>query len=108
LANHFWIAAEFTLPQAVAEHHHLAAVGRILLRREGTAEHDRSAEEAEVSFRHVDAVDLLRPVAGDVEAGTGEVVRGNLLEDIRLLLPVVEFCDGRSIIVAIGIAVEEL
>ena len=65
------IAAELALPEAVAEHDDFAAVGRVLLRGEGAAQHDRRAEEAEVALGDVDAVDLLGAVAGEVEAGTG-------------------------------------
>jgi len=61
-------------------------VGGVFLRREGSSQHHRCAEEAEVTLRNVDAMDLLRLVAGDVEAGAGEVVSGNFLEYAGLLL----------------------
>ena len=94
LADDVGIAAEFALPQAVAQHHDFAAVGRVFLRGEGAAQHDRRAEEAEVALGDVDAVDLLGTVAGEVEAGAGEVVGGYFLEDAGLLLPDVELGDG--------------
>ena len=43
----------------------------------------------------MDAVDLLGHIAGEVEAGTAEVVGSDVLEDVGLLLPVVEV-GGRS------------
>ena len=78
------IAAEAAPPEAVAQHHHVAAVGRVLERREGAAEHGLGAEEPEVAFGNVDAVELLGAVAGEVEAGAGEVVGGNVLEHAGL------------------------
>ena len=48
------------------------------------------AEEAEVALGDVDAVELLRMVAGEVEAGAGQVVGGHLLEDAGLPLVGVE------------------
>ena len=88
------IAAELALPQAVAQHHHVAAVGRVFLRREGAAQHHRRAEDAEVGFADVNAVDQLRPVAGDVESRAGEVVGGHVLEDAGLLPPDHELGNG--------------
>ena len=86
LAHDRRIAAEPALPQAVAQHHDLAAVGRVLLRGEGAAQDHRSAEEAEVALGDVDAVELLRMVAGEVVAGAGHVVGGHFLEDAGLPL----------------------
>ena len=58
-ADDVGIASEFALPEAVADDHDFAAVGRIFLRGEGAAQHDGRAEEAEIGFADVDAVDLL-------------------------------------------------
>ena len=57
---------------------------------EGAAQDDGRAEESEVGFADVDAVDLLGVVAGEVEAGTAEVVGRDVLKDAGLRLPVVE------------------
>ena len=65
-------------------------LGRIFLRGEGAAEDDGRAEEAEVGFGNVDAVDLLGNGAGEVEAGTTEVVGGDVLKDAGLGFPGVE------------------
>ena len=70
------IAAELALPQSVAQHHDLAAVRCVLLRSEGAAQNDRSAEDAKVALGHMSAMDLLRPVSGDVEARAGPIVSG--------------------------------
>ncbi len=72
----------------------MAAVGRVFLRREGAAQHDGRAEEAEVGFGDVDAVDLLGTSAGEIEAGTPEVVGGNVLKDAGLCSPGVEVDRG--------------
>ena len=82
------IAAEAALPEAIAQHHYLAAVGRVLQRRKGAAQHGLGAEETEVALGNVNAVELFGPVAGEVEAGAGEVVGGNVLEYAGL--PLVE------------------
>src|ERR1700723_192249 len=42
------IAAKFALPEPVVEHHNMAAVGTVLLRREGAAKQNRRAKKAEV------------------------------------------------------------
>ncbi len=61
---------------------------------EGAAEHDGRAEEPEVGFGDVDAVDLLGNGAGEVEAGTAEVVRGDILKDAGLGSPGIEVDRG--------------
>jgi hypothetical protein len=43
------VAAELALPQAVAQHHRLAAVGRVLLRREGPSQRHGRTIRAEVT-----------------------------------------------------------
>src|SRR5579859_4430624 len=55
-ADDVLVAAEFPLPQAVAEDDNVTSVGRVLLRREGAAQHDRRSEEAEVCFAHVNSM----------------------------------------------------
>ena len=94
-ADDVGIAAELALPEAVADHDDVAAVRGVFLRREGAAEHDGRAEEAEVGFGDVDTVDLLGNGAGEIEAGTTEVVGGDVLKDAGLRSPVVEV-DGRG------------
>ena len=86
----------------------MAAVGGIFLGREGAAQHDGRAEEAEVGFRDVDAVNLLGDGAGEVEAGTAEVVGGDILNDAGLGSPGIEVDRGGAIAVAIGKGVHEL
>ncbi len=76
--------------------------------REGAAQHHRRAEEAEVTFADVDAVELLRPVAGEVIAGAGHVVRGHLLKEARLPLVSVKLRDGGQEIVGQNRGVEKL
>ena len=93
-ADDVGIAAELTLPEAVADHDHVSAVGRIFLRREGAAEDHRCSEEAEVRFAHVNAVDLFGHFAGEVKAWTAEVVRGDILQNAGLRAPVVELGGG--------------
>ena len=58
------LVGHVALTQAVAQYHHLAAVGRVLLPREGSSQHHRRAEEAEVTFGDVNAMEQLWPVAG--------------------------------------------
>ena len=89
-ADDVGVAAELALPESVADDHDVAAVGGVFLRCEGAAEHDGRAEEAEVGFGDVDAVDLLGNGAGEVEAGTAEVVGGDILKDAGLGSPGVE------------------
>ena len=89
-ADDVGVAAELALPEAVADDHDVAAVGRIFLGGEGAAEDDGRAEEAEVGFGDVDAVDLLGNGAGEVEAGTAEIVGGDILKDAGLGFPGVE------------------
>ena len=101
-ADDVGIAAEFALPEAVADDDDVAAVGGVFLRREGAAEHDGRAEEAEVGFGDVDAVDLLGDGAGEVEAGTAEVVRGDVLKDAGLRSPGIEVGRGGRGAVAVG------
>ena len=84
------IAAELALPQAVAQHHHIAAVGRVFLRSEGSSQHDRRAIHAEVTLRDMNAVELFRPVTAEVESGAGIVVGSNILEYAGLALIEVE------------------
>ena len=57
-ADDVGVAAEFALPEAVADDDDFAAVRGVFLRREGAAEHDGRAEEAEIGFGDVDAVNL--------------------------------------------------
>ena len=107
-ADNVGVAAELALPEAVADDDEVAAVGGILLRREGAAEDDGRAEEAEVGFRDVDAVDLLRDGAGEVEAGTAEVVGGDVLEDFGLFAPEIELGRGSAGPGAVGREVHHL
>jgi tRNA A-37 threonylcarbamoyl transferase component Bud32 len=58
------LVGHVALTQAVAQYHHLAAVGRVLLPREGSSQHHRRAEEAEVTFGDVNAMEQLWPAAG--------------------------------------------
>ena len=76
------IATKFALPQAVADDDDVAAVGGVFLGREGAAEDDGRAEEAKYRSVDVDAVDLLRVIAGDIEAGAAEVVGGDVLKTL--------------------------
>src|SRR5579859_5612674 len=94
-ADDVLIAAEFPLPQAIAEDDNVTAVGRVLLRREGTAQHDRRSEEAEVCLTRVNPMHLLGNSAGEIEPWSAEVVRSNVLEDAGLSAPVIELC-GRG------------
>ena len=94
-ADNFRIAAEFALPESVADDDDVAAVGRVFLRREGAAENHGRAEEAEVRFGNVNAMHLLGHFAGEIEARTAEVVGGDILQHAGLLAPVVEL-GGRS------------
>ena len=95
-ADDFGIAAEFTLPESVTDNDNVTAVGGIFLGREGAAEHDGRAKEAEVRLGGVDTVDLLGNGAGEIEAGTAEVVGGDVLKDAGLGTPVVEFGGRRA------------
>ena len=81
------VAAELALPEAVADDHDVAAVGSLFLGGEGAAEDDGRAEEAEVGFGNVDAVDLLGNDAGEVEARATEIVGGDVLKDAGLGFP---------------------
>jgi len=47
-------------------------------------------------------MDLLRPVAGEVEVGTGHIVSGNLLEDAGLPLIGVKLANAGKEIVGKG------
>ena len=80
------VAAEPALPQAVAQDHHLAAVGRVLLRREGPSQRHGRTIHAEVALRNVNPVDLLRTAAGKVKAGARVVVGHDLFKYVRLPL----------------------
>ena len=75
------IATELALPQPIAQHDDLAAVGRVFLRREGAAHHHRRAEEPEIRLGYVDSVHLLGNRPGKVEARPAKVVRRNVLND---------------------------
>ena len=86
----------------------MAAVGKVFLLGEGAAELNGSTEEFEVVVGDVDAVDLFGDGAGEVEAGSAEVVGGDILKDAGLLLPVVEFGDGGGRSVTAGLGDEEL
>jgi hypothetical protein len=50
----------------------------------------------------MNTVDQLRPVAGDVEAGTGKVICGHVFEDGGLLLVILELWNRGDRTVAIG------
>ena len=93
-ADDLRIAAELPLPEAVAEDDNPAAVRKILFRREGAAKLHRSAEECEIVMSNVDAMNLFRHSTGEVEAWAPEVIGGDVLKDVGLLLPVVKFSDG--------------
>jgi hypothetical protein len=56
----------------------------------------------------VDAVDLFGDGAGEVEAGSAEVVGGDVLEDAGLCTPVVEFGGGSAGPLPVGLGIEEL
>ena len=77
------------------------------MRGEGAAQQDRGAEEAEVGFGDVDAVELLGMVAGEVVAGAGYVVGGYLLKEGGLPLVGVELGDGGEEVVGQDGGVEE-
>ncbi len=96
LPNHFRIPAKPPLPQAVAQHHHVPAVRRILLLRESAAQHHRRAKHAEVALRYVNSVDQLRPVSRDVEPRSRKIVRRHVLEDRSLPLPLLELRNRRA------------
>ena len=72
------------------------------MRSEGAAQNDRCAEEAEVTLGDMNAVNLLRAVSGEVEAGTCKVVGGHFFEDARLLLPDMKLGNRANGIAAIG------
>ena len=82
LSDDVAITGKPVLPQAVAEHHHLAAVGRIFLRGEGSPQDDRSPEETEIALGNVNAIDLLGVIAGEIEAGADKVVGRNFLKTL--------------------------
>ena len=107
-ADDVGVAAELALPEAVADDHDVAAVGGIFLGGEGAAEDDGRAEEPEVRFGNVDAVDLLGNGAGEVEAGTTEIVGSDILKDAGLGFPVVEVHRRAHGAVALGKGVHEL
>ena len=86
----------------------MAAVRGVFLRREGAAEHDGCAKEAEVGFGGVNTVDLLGYEPGEIEAGTTEVVRGDVLKDAGLRAPGIEVDRGGHRAVAVRKSVHEL
>ena len=59
-ADDGFVAAEFSLPEPVAENHQPAAVGQVFLGGEGAAQQDGRAEEAGIAFRDVNAVEAVR------------------------------------------------
>ena len=107
-ADDVGIAAELALPEPVADDDHVAGGGGVFLGREGAAEDDGRAEEAEIRFGDVNAVDLFRDLAGEIKVGTTEVVGGDVLENAGLSAPVVEFGGGRAGPVAVGSDVHHL
>ena len=103
-ADDLGISPEPSLPEAVAQHYNLSTVGRILLRRECAPQHHGRAKDAEVALCDMNAMDQLRPIAGDVETGPGKVICGNIFEDAGLLLIDLELrygCD-RSVALRVG------
>ena len=72
----------------------MAAVGAVLLLREGAAKDDRCAKEREVALRDVDSLNQFRVVAGEVVAGAAEIVGGDILHHAGLLLPAVKVGGG--------------
>ncbi len=107
-ADDVGIAAELALPESVTDDNDVAAVRGVFLRCEGAAEHDGCAKEAEVGFGGVDTVDLLGYEAGEIEAGTAEVVRGDVLKDAGLGSPGIEVDRGGHTAVAVRKGVHEL
>ena len=81
------IAAELALPEAVADHDNLAAVGAVLLLREGAAKQDGRAKKDGSTPRRRGCRGPVReqsPVR--IEARTTEVVSGHILKDTGLAL----------------------
>ena len=76
----------------------MAAVGRIFLRRKGSTENYRCAENAKVALRDVNAIDLFGVFAGEIEAGAGKVVGRNFSEDSCLSLIGMKFRNARKVI----------
>ena len=70
---------------------------RVLLWRKCAAQDHWRAEKPEVTFGNMNAMQLLRPVAGQVEAGARKVERGHFLEDAFLVLIDVKERDGRQV-----------
>ena len=62
-----------SLPETVAQHHDLATVGRVFLRREGLSQRQGRAIHAEVAFRNMNPVFLFGMAAGKVIAEPGIV-----------------------------------
>lgn len=84
------VAAKFALPETIAEDDDVPAVWRIFLGREGAANNDRCAEEAEVRFGDMNTVDLLRHSAREVETRTAEIIGSDILKDGDLGTPGIE------------------
>ena len=102
------IAAKFALPQTITQHHDLAPVGGVFLRGKGAAQYRGRAEQTEVSLRDMDTVYLFRTVAREVEARAAEVVGGDILEDVGLLLPDTKLGDGGAWTLALRRGEQEL
>ena len=93
----FGSAAEAALPQTVTQHRNMTAMWAVFRCGEGASGNDRSAEQREVSRGDMDALHLFRMVAAsDIQSGTAEIVRRDLLENARLLMPDIELRDVRA------------
>ena len=89
--TNFRIGAVTALPEPVAQHDDVAAIGAVFLGRKGATCYHRCAEHREIVCGDMNAQHLLRMVAaGYVESGSAKIVSGYLLEDACLLAPETE------------------
>ena len=99
-ADEVRVGAKAAEPEGTTDDRDASAVGAVLVGGEAAAEFQACAEEAEVSGRHVDRLDLLGPIAaGEIDAGPAEIVRGDVFEYLRLLRQEV---DGGYGVVGVG------
>ena len=96
------VAAEFPLPQRVAQQGHARGAGAVVVRHEAAPQRRRHPQQLEEIPGGAHAGDALRPVpAGKVEAGIGDA--GQVGETVVLIAPVQEIRARNSVAVSRGL-----
>src|SRR5258708_854850 len=92
----------------MTHHQDVAAMRSIFLRCEGAPQQHARAEQAEVSFRDMNPMQLLGNSSGQVEPFAAEVIRCHVPEDAGLLLPHVELGCGSAWTLPLRRRIQEL